>query len=126
MIFILLSIFLNLLVYYFIYNIYGFIITNAIMVIIKTIDYKYRNIFYIKIKNYTFIKNKLTYLEEKDYEMKMKLMAYLFSYFQRNIPLVSNIKEVKKVVIIEDYISTVFKNKEEEISFLDGLQKNLL
>ena len=47
---------------------YGFIITNAIMVIIKTIDYKYRNILYIKMKNNSFINYKLTYLEKKDHE----------------------------------------------------------
>ena len=127
MIFILLSIFLNLLVYYFIYNLWGFIITNAIMVIIKTIDYKYRNILYIKMKNNSFFNNKLIYLEEKDHEIKMKLMTYLFSYLQRNIiPLVSNMEKVRKEEIIEDYVSTVFKNKNDEVNFLNGLEKNLL
>jgi len=127
MIFILLSIFLNLLVYYFIYNLWGFIITNAIMVIIKTIDYKYRNILYIKMKNNSFFNNKLIYLEEKDHEIKMKLMTYLFSYLQRNIiPLVSNMEKVRKEEVIEDYVSTVFKNKNDEVNFLNGLEKNLL
>lgn len=127
MIFILISIFLNLLVYYLIYNMYGFIITNAIMVIIKTIDYKYRNILYIKMKNNSFVNHKLTYLEKKDHEIKMKLMACLFSYLQRNImPLVSNMEEVRKEEIIEDYVSTVFKNKNDEVNFLNGLEENLL
>ena len=127
MIFILLSIFLNLLVYYFIYNVWGFIITNAIMVIIKTIDYKYRHILYIKMKNNSFFNNKLIYLEEKDHEIKMKLMTYLFSYLQRNIiPLVSNMEKVRKEEIIEEYVSTVFKNKNDEVNFLNGLEKNLL
>lgn len=97
------------------------------MVIIKTIDYKYRNILYIKMKNNSFFNNKLIYLEEKDHEIKMKLMTYLFSYLQRNIiPLVSNMEKVRKEEVIEDYVSTVFKNKNDEVNFLNGLEKNLL
>lgn len=97
------------------------------MVIIKTIDYKYRNILYIKMKNNSFVNHKLTYLEKKDHEIKMKLMACLFSYLQRNImPLVSNMEEVRKEEIIEDYVSTIFKNKNEEVNFLNGLEENLL
>ena len=65
MIFIILSIFLNLLIYYFLFSMYGFIVSNAIMVIIKTVDYKYRNILYVKMKNNNFINNQLTYLENK-------------------------------------------------------------
>ena len=97
------------------------------MVIIKTIDYKYRNILYVKMKNNNFINNQLTYLESKDHEMKMKFMAYLFSYLQKNImPVISNIEEVSREETIDEYVSSVFKNKQEEVDFLNGLEENLL
>ena len=42
------------------------------------------------------------------------------------MPLVSNMEEVRKKKIIEDYVSTVFKNKNDEVNFLNGLEENLL
>tara|TARA_B110000902_G_C14057124_1_gene494021 strand:+ start:243 stop:605 length:363 start_codon:yes stop_codon:yes gene_type:complete len=119
---------------------YGFIITNAIMVIIKTIDFKYRNVLYINLKKYNYINNKLIYLEKLDYEFKLQFMAYLFSYIQAHVnnilpqvnnilPQVNNIQEITKEITkenVDNYISTVFNNKQDENNFLSGLEKNLL
>ena len=154
MIFIILSILFNLIMYYFFYIMYGFIITNAIMVIIKTIDFKYRNVLYINLKKFNYINNQLVYLEKLDYKIKFKFMTYLFSCIQEYIipsvnniiqpvnniippvnniiqpvnniiPPVNNIEEITKENV-DNYISTVFNNKQDENNFLSGLEKNLL
>ena len=103
------------------------------MVIIKTIDFKYRNVLYINLKKYNYINNKLIYLEKLDYEFKLQFMAYLFSYIQAHVnnilPQVNNIQEITKEITkenVDNYISTVFNNKQDENNFLSGLEKNLL
>lgn len=127
MIFIIFSILLNFFLYYLFYIYYGFIITNAIMVILKTIDFKYRNILYIKLKNNKYINEKLLYLEKIDHEMKLKFMTFLFSYLQQNIiPIITNIEETSKEEPKKIYSSDVFKNENDEVNFLNKLEKNLL
>tara|TARA_X000000368_G_C22712428_1_gene571640 strand:- start:288 stop:629 length:342 start_codon:yes stop_codon:yes gene_type:complete len=108
-----------------IYNYFGFLIANAMLVVIKCYESNIKSNIYQKAKNTSCLNKPLDKLEKYNYQLQLKLFGFLINFLQKNvIPLISNMEQSKSIpeVIQVPYSSKVFNNKEEEVAFLSKLE----
>ena len=132
MIFIIFGLLFYIFLYYSLYCNYGFMISNTIMILLKTCVYFLGEPTMNQMKKIPLVKNKLHQLDEYDSKLKMKFITYSFSIIQKHIlPIILQIENNKQPVLsqvnedtfYEKYNSNVFDSKTEELDFLDNLEK---
>ena len=125
MIFIIFTLLFNLLTYCVIYNYFGFLIANAMLVVIKCYESNIKNNIYQKAKKISYLNKPLDKLEKYNYQLQIKLFGLLINFLQKNvIPIISNMEQSKNIpeVIQVPYSSKVFSSKEDEVAFLTKLE----
>lgn len=126
MIFILLNLFFNILLWFYLSSLIGTYYAYFLIFLVKVTQFYYGKKLYDKI--YPLAERQLIFLEEFDTKMKLETGKLIFKQIQKYIfPLMlsmdipQNTDQIKE----DKYKSSVFETKDEEVQFLNNLLDSL-